>query len=141
MRKIYLVPIGALLIVSALSPAYAVVYGDDDRKEYYQGTTVEKAAADAVTDLAADMLQIQATRTSRPGIRFATDTAWQHEFEHSFPFHETPDQLSAELDSEDLGEVDTEETEPDELDDTPTEGMDVAADADDEAPDAPESEP
>ncbi len=41
------------------------------------------------------MLQIQATRTTRPGIRFGSDTAWQHEFEHSFPFHETPDQLSA----------------------------------------------
>ncbi len=55
----------------------------------------KQAAMEAVTDLAADMLQMQAKRTARPGIKFAIDTAWQHEFEHSFPYHETPDQLSA----------------------------------------------
>ena len=53
----------------------------------------KQAAEEAVSDLAADMLQIQATRSARPGIQFGHDTAWQHEFEHSFPFHETPDQL------------------------------------------------
>lgn len=55
----------------------------------------KQAAAEAVTDLAADMLQLQARRVSRPGIAFGPDTAWQHEFEHSFPWQETPDQLSA----------------------------------------------
>lgn len=55
----------------------------------------KEAAEQAATDLAADMLELQAARASRPGISFKTDTPWQHEFEHSFPYRETPDQLSA----------------------------------------------
>jgi transcription-repair coupling factor (superfamily II helicase) len=55
----------------------------------------KQAATEAVIDLAADMLQLQARRVSRPGIAFGPDTAWQYEFEHSFPWQETPDQLSA----------------------------------------------
>ncbi len=49
----------------------------------------------AVTDLAADMLELQATRASRPGIGFPPDTEWQREFDASFPYQETPDQLIA----------------------------------------------
>ncbi|MHC4937550.1 MAG: transcription-repair coupling factor [Planctomycetota bacterium] len=49
----------------------------------------------AVTDLAARLLEIQAIRRRRPGIAFARDDALQHEFEASFPYEETPDQLSA----------------------------------------------
>ncbi|MBN2476379.1 MAG: transcription-repair coupling factor [Pirellulales bacterium] len=48
---------------------------------------------DAVTDLAADMLELQAARASRPGISFARDTEWQREFDASFPYQETADQL------------------------------------------------
>jgi transcription-repair coupling factor (superfamily II helicase) len=56
----------------------------------------QKAAVqDAVTDLAAEMIELQAQRDGRPGISFGEDTEWQHEFEHSFPYRETPDQLSA----------------------------------------------
>ncbi|NIP84398.1 MAG: transcription-repair coupling factor, partial [Planctomycetales bacterium] len=55
----------------------------------------KKAAQQAVTDLAADMLQLQAIRQSRPGIRFPPDSHWQREFDASFPYHETPDQLAA----------------------------------------------
>ena len=47
---------------------------------------------EAVTDLAADMLELQATRASRPGIAFPADTEWQREFDASFPYHETADQ-------------------------------------------------
>ncbi len=32
-------------------------------------------------------------RSSRPGIAFPQDTEWQHEFDASFPYRETPDQL------------------------------------------------
>ncbi len=49
----------------------------------------------AVTDLAADMLELQATRAARPGIGFPSDTEWQREFDSSFPYRETPDQLVA----------------------------------------------
>jgi transcription-repair coupling factor (superfamily II helicase) len=48
---------------------------------------------EAVTDLAADMLELQAARASRPGIAFPPDTEWQREFDASFPYNETPDQL------------------------------------------------
>ena len=49
----------------------------------------------AVTDMAADMLELQAARASRPGISFAAETEWQQEFDASFPYHETADQLVA----------------------------------------------
>ncbi|MEX0977545.1 MAG: transcription-repair coupling factor [Pirellulales bacterium] len=55
----------------------------------------KEAAQLAVTDLAADMLELQAARALRPGIKFAGDTAWQREFDASFPYMETPDQLTS----------------------------------------------
>jgi transcription-repair coupling factor (superfamily II helicase) len=55
----------------------------------------KEAAKLAVTDLAADMLELQAARALRPGINFAGDTAWQREFDASFPYIETPDQLTS----------------------------------------------
>jgi transcription-repair coupling factor (superfamily II helicase) len=45
--------------------------------------------------MAADMIQLQARRAQRPGIAFPPDTPWQRAFEESFPFDETPDQLTA----------------------------------------------
>ncbi len=48
----------------------------------------------AVSDLAAEMLELQASRASRPGITFPVETEWQHEFDASFPYDETPDQLT-----------------------------------------------
>jgi transcription-repair coupling factor (superfamily II helicase) len=48
---------------------------------------------EAVTDLAADMLDLQAARGARPGIAFPADTEWQREFDASFPYNETSDQL------------------------------------------------
>ncbi len=51
-------------------------------------------AEKAVVDLAADMLEVQAARASRPGITFPPDTEWQREFDASFPYQETPDQLT-----------------------------------------------
>lgn len=56
----------------------------------------QKAAVEeAVTDLASEMIELQAKRDGRPGIAFGRDTEWQSEFEQSFPYRETPDQLSA----------------------------------------------
>ena len=55
----------------------------------------KQAAEQAVTDLAADMLELQAKRDARPGIRFPDDTPWQQEFDASFPHTETEDQLAA----------------------------------------------
>lgn len=57
-----------------------------------------KAAA-SIFDYAGKMLAIQAERQMRPGYAFAPDIKWQAEFERSFPFRETPDQLKAIIDT------------------------------------------
>jgi transcription-repair coupling factor (superfamily II helicase) len=54
-----------------------------------------QAAEHATLDLAAELLRIQAAREAQPGHAFAADTAWQKEFEASFPFVETIDQHRA----------------------------------------------
>jgi transcription-repair coupling factor (superfamily II helicase) len=51
--------------------------------------------AEAVRDLAAEMIQLQAVRAAIPGFAFPTDSEWQKEFEASFPYQETPDQFAA----------------------------------------------
>ncbi len=53
----------------------------------------EKVRA-AVSDMAAEMLDLQALRASRPGISFNVDSEWQHEFDASFAYEETADQLA-----------------------------------------------
>ena len=57
-----------------------------------------KAAA-SIFDYAGKMLAVQAQRETHPGYAFAPDTKWQSEFEHSFPFRETPDQMKAIVDT------------------------------------------
>ena len=57
-----------------------------------------KAAA-SIFDYAGKMLAIQAERQMQPGYAFAPDTKWQAEFERSFPFRETPDQMKAIIDT------------------------------------------
>ncbi len=55
----------------------------------------KQAAEEAVIDLAADLLRLQATRSSKIGYSFSPDEHWQKEFEDSFPHTETPDQQRA----------------------------------------------
>jgi transcription-repair coupling factor (superfamily II helicase) len=57
-----------------------------------------KAAA-SIFDYAGKMLAVQAERQTHPGYAFGLDTKWQAEFEHSFPFRETPDQMKAIIDT------------------------------------------
>jgi transcription-repair coupling factor (superfamily II helicase) len=54
------------------------------------------------------MLALQAERQTHPGHAFAPDTKWQTEFEHSFPFRETPDQMKAIIDTK----IDMERAQP-----------------------------
>ncbi|HEY3822561.1 MAG TPA: transcription-repair coupling factor, partial [Polyangiaceae bacterium] len=54
-----------------------------------------RAAEAATLDLAAELLAIQAKREAQPGEALPPDNAWQKEFESSFPYAETPDQLRA----------------------------------------------
>lgn len=56
----------------------------------------ERASAQsAIEDLAAKLLETQAARALKKGRACGPDTHWQSEFENSFPYMETPDQLSA----------------------------------------------
>jgi len=67
-----------------------------------------QAAERATIDLAAELLRIHAAREAQPGHAFAEDTTWQKEFEASFPFTETRDQLKAITDTK----ADMERTRP-----------------------------
>ncbi|MCA9266651.1 MAG: transcription-repair coupling factor, partial [Planctomycetales bacterium] len=55
----------------------------------------KKDAELAVSDMAVELLEVQAQRRALPGIAFAADTEWQREFDASFPYDETEDQLYA----------------------------------------------
>jgi len=56
----------------------------------------EKAAAErSIADLASSLLETQAHRSLLLGHAFAPDSPWQHDFEASFPYLETPDQQKA----------------------------------------------
>ncbi len=55
----------------------------------------KQSAQEAVFDYAAKLLSIHAERETAKGFAFAPDNKWQHEFERSFFFKETPDQITA----------------------------------------------
>jgi transcription-repair coupling factor (superfamily II helicase) len=62
------------------------------------GTRWAKAkehAERAVRDLASELLQVQAVRDTQVGHTFPMDSPWQREFEGSFVYEETPDQMTA----------------------------------------------
>ncbi len=59
----------------------------------------KKNATASIFDYAGKMLALQAERQTNPGYSFGADTKWQLEFEHSFPYRETPDQLTAIIDT------------------------------------------
>ena len=58
-------------------------------------TKAKEQAQRAVRDLASDLLAVQATRAVKLGHGFPADNNWQREFEASFEYEETQDQLRA----------------------------------------------
>ena len=58
-------------------------------------TKAREQAQRSVRDLAAELLAVQAARTTQTGHPFGADNTWQREFEASFEFEETPDQVRA----------------------------------------------
>lgn len=52
-------------------------------------------ARQAIEDMADELLDLYATRQIKKGHSYSKDTTWQHEFEASFLFEETPDQWRA----------------------------------------------
>jgi transcription-repair coupling factor (superfamily II helicase) len=56
----------------------------------------EKAkVAEAVMDMAAELLDVQAARQAEVGQAYPPDTEWQHEFEAEFPYEPTQDQVTS----------------------------------------------
>ena len=58
-------------------------------------TRARERTEEAVEDLAAELLELQALRETQRGIAFPEDGDWQRQFEAEFPYEETEDQLSA----------------------------------------------
>ncbi|MCD6232161.1 transcription-repair coupling factor [Candidatus Aerophobetes bacterium] len=55
----------------------------------------KKKVREATQKLASSLLKLYSSREVIPGFAFSPDTDWQIEFEASFPYEETPDQLKA----------------------------------------------
>ncbi len=49
----------------------------------------------AVEEVAQDLVELYAKRQQAKGFEFSTDTVWQQEFEDTFPYQETEDQMTA----------------------------------------------
>jgi transcription-repair coupling factor (superfamily II helicase) len=51
--------------------------------------------SEAVMDMAAELIDIQAARNAEAGLSYPPDTEWQREFEAEFPYEPTADQVTA----------------------------------------------
>jgi transcription-repair coupling factor (superfamily II helicase) len=56
---------------------------------------VKSKVKESVQEMAKELLDLYAVRESIQGHAFAPDTVWQQEFEDTFPYQETPDQIVA----------------------------------------------
>lgn len=55
----------------------------------------KKKVSESIQELAENLLKLYASREAMEGYAFAPDTPWQNQFEETFPYQETPDQLKA----------------------------------------------
>ena len=91
--KLY-VPVASLNLVSrytGVDPEAAPLHKLGSR----QWQRARRRAAERVADVAAELLEVQARRASRPGVAFEVESELLHGFEAAFPFEETPDQAGA----------------------------------------------
>ena len=58
----------------------------------------KEKVSEAVMDMAAELLEVQARRAAQTGHPFPADTEWQKEFEAEFPYTPTEDQVTAATD-------------------------------------------
>ncbi|MEI8194718.1 MAG: transcription-repair coupling factor, partial [Phycisphaerae bacterium] len=61
----------------------------------------KEEVAEAVMEMAADLLEVQAAREHAPGISYPPDTVWQKEFENAFPYPPTEDQITSVVEIKD----------------------------------------
>ena len=57
--------------------------------------TLRRKTEAAINRMTAELLELYATRRSRPGHAFSPDTRWQQEMESAFLYEDTPDQHTA----------------------------------------------
>ncbi len=60
-----------------------------------QWQRVKARARKGIQKLAWELLSLQAMRLASKGFKFSADTDWQADFEKTFPYEETPDQVKA----------------------------------------------
>ncbi len=85
------------LPTDSLDQVTKYVGGEAPTVHHMGGADWQKAkgkARKAVKQIAAELIQLYAARTSSPGFAFSPDTPWQRELEDAFPYVETLDQLS-----------------------------------------------
>ncbi|MFA6357150.1 MAG: transcription-repair coupling factor [Candidatus Omnitrophota bacterium] len=58
---------------------------------------VKNKTRQGIQKLAWELLSLEAMRLACKGFKFSADTEWQAEFEKTFPYEETPDQIKAML--------------------------------------------
>ncbi|MFC1752204.1 transcription-repair coupling factor [Thermoproteota archaeon] len=56
---------------------------------------IKERTRKGILKVAMDLLELQAKRQTRAGYKFSKDSDWQKEFEATFTFQETPDQITA----------------------------------------------
>lgn len=85
------------LPTDSLDQVSKYVGGESPAVHHMGGSDWQKAkgkARKAVKQIAAELIQLYAARTSSPGYAFAPDTPWQRELEDAFAYVETADQLA-----------------------------------------------
>lgn len=85
------------LPTDSLDQVSKYVGGESPTVHHMGGADWQKAkgkARKAVKQIAAELIQLYAARTSSPGFAFSPDTPWQRELEDAFAYVETADQLS-----------------------------------------------
>ena len=90
------------LPTDSLDQVSKYVGGESPSVHHMGGADWQKAkgkARKAVKQIAAELIQLYAARTSSPGFAFSADTPWQRELEDAFAYNETADQLAT------IGEV------------------------------------
>ena len=88
------VPVQQLALVSR----YAAEEGAKPSLHRLGSTSWQKTksrAKKAIQEMADELVKAYAARRALPGHAFRPDTVWQRELEASFPYEETPDQLTA----------------------------------------------
>jgi transcription-repair coupling factor (superfamily II helicase) len=56
---------------------------------------IKRKTKESLVSIAEDLIRLYAKRRAERGIIFSSDTPWQREMEASFPYEDTPDQLTA----------------------------------------------